>query len=285
MAITTKEAVVQTVSVNVKALRIGTKQMTMAVFRQLPKKRLLKRDATLNGIPWGKVNYFWGDCSPNHLHIVWQEERNLYRDCIYNPANNIPKIICDYSESKDKASSSLLMGAYLIVIMKTLSLPEYHPPLNSDNNMTTELRVEWIKESWYTTVNIRKGSMKIKEYLVLISKLHDIWSYRNEFDVSRRHGIWNEVPLETPERRRQRIEQTYNIAIDYLENEKNKYAQSLNIEPDLLCGGIESVRSFLRQEYLLNGYIFFHEQIQELQKEFSNQYEKLCSLDQLFIAV
>jgi hypothetical protein len=34
-------------------------------------------------VPWGKVNYFWGDFNPDHLHIVWQKDEELRRDCVY----------------------------------------------------------------------------------------------------------------------------------------------------------------------------------------------------------
>jgi hypothetical protein len=30
----------------------------------------------------GKVNYFWGGCEPNHLHIVWQRGDELRQSCV-----------------------------------------------------------------------------------------------------------------------------------------------------------------------------------------------------------
>jgi hypothetical protein len=82
--ISVRDAKVKTVAVEVKALTISGKQVTLAVFRQLLKEPLIDLEtAELNGIPWGKVNYFWADDPATHLHIVWQKGEELRRDCVY----------------------------------------------------------------------------------------------------------------------------------------------------------------------------------------------------------
>ena len=54
--ITTKEATIDTVQVEIQTLRVNNKQVTMGLFRQLPLASLLDhRDIRLRGLPWG-----WG---------------------------------------------------------------------------------------------------------------------------------------------------------------------------------------------------------------------------------
>jgi hypothetical protein len=83
MKITSREAVVKTASVEVHALTLSDKQITLAVFRQLQAEPLINlATAELNGVVWGRVNYFWGGCSPDHLHAVWQKGVELRRACV-----------------------------------------------------------------------------------------------------------------------------------------------------------------------------------------------------------
>jgi hypothetical protein len=82
--VTVAEATVQTCTVQVKALTLGKKQMTLSVFRQLPDLHLephLRAGAEAH--LWGMVNYFWDGCGMRgeHLHIVWSDGRRLYRCC------------------------------------------------------------------------------------------------------------------------------------------------------------------------------------------------------------
>ena len=84
MRITTKEATVKTASVEMKVLSISGKQMTLAVYRQLDEAAIIDEETgNLQGVPWGRVNYFWGHCKPDHLHIVWQKGEELRRSCVY----------------------------------------------------------------------------------------------------------------------------------------------------------------------------------------------------------
>ena len=82
--LTTHEAQITTVAIEIKALRIGPKQMTQSVFRQLPVADVIDpKTGLVQGTPWGKVNYFWGECQPDHLHIVWEDQHWLYRSCVW----------------------------------------------------------------------------------------------------------------------------------------------------------------------------------------------------------
>ena len=81
-------ASVATVEVTLKALKIGKKQMTQSVFRQLMDESPMDLDKmALRGTIWGQVNYYWKDCHVNdygssrhdHVHIVWQLGGELRR--------------------------------------------------------------------------------------------------------------------------------------------------------------------------------------------------------------
>lgn len=98
------EATVNTVTVTVKTLTIGRRQVTQAVFRQLIKEQLLDFNELLNddpeltfrGLPWGTVNYHPDKClngesrmpvhvTGKHLHVVWQLGDELRRTTVFEP--------------------------------------------------------------------------------------------------------------------------------------------------------------------------------------------------------
>jgi hypothetical protein len=68
MAIETPK--IDTMSIEIKVLRVGNHKMTKAVFRQIP------RDSKICGPIWGWVNEHSADCfTPYiaaHRHVVWQ---------------------------------------------------------------------------------------------------------------------------------------------------------------------------------------------------------------------
>lgn len=92
MLIDVHSAEIKTATVEVKALVIGGKQVTLSVFRQLIKAPVVGDGNRLLGTVWGHVNYFWGECKPDHLHIVWQKGDELRRACVLNPCEMQNKI-------------------------------------------------------------------------------------------------------------------------------------------------------------------------------------------------
>src|ERR687892_472382 len=83
--ITTHEATVKTVAVEIKTLTVSGKQVTLAVFRQLQEETLIDYlTAELRGVPWGTVNYHPNRCDmdSDHLHIVWQKGDELRRSTV-----------------------------------------------------------------------------------------------------------------------------------------------------------------------------------------------------------
>lgn len=76
-----REATIRTAVVEIKALTVSGKQVTLAVFRQLEEERLVEAGTgKLLGLPWGRVNYHAGcDDQGEHLHVVWQKGSELRR--------------------------------------------------------------------------------------------------------------------------------------------------------------------------------------------------------------
>lgn len=79
--LTVHNASVTTMTVEVKTLTIGTRQVTQGIFRQLIEEPLIAEDGTLNGVPWGHVTWHPNGCADldRHWHIVWQAGAGLRR--------------------------------------------------------------------------------------------------------------------------------------------------------------------------------------------------------------
>ncbi|MFD5216942.1 hypothetical protein ACFWMH_04570 [Streptomyces tendae] len=87
--LTPQNATITTASIQVQALTIGKKQVTLAVFRQLEDEDIIKPlDAGLVGDPWGRVNYHPDKCAEDkeHIHVVWQRGDELRRATVYAPS-------------------------------------------------------------------------------------------------------------------------------------------------------------------------------------------------------
>jgi hypothetical protein len=79
------DASISTATVDIQVMRIGTKQMTLAVFRQLPYRNIFHKSGNLVAPPWGWVNYDRNG-SPSKP-FVFSYEGVLYRcdvDLAYN---------------------------------------------------------------------------------------------------------------------------------------------------------------------------------------------------------
>src|SRR5262245_16993396 len=91
--LTSENAVIKTAAVEVKTLTISGKQVTLAVFRQLPEESPIDPttewpDFRFKGLIWGRVNYHpdkCGDIALEHVHVVWQRGETLNRGRIYAP--------------------------------------------------------------------------------------------------------------------------------------------------------------------------------------------------------
>lgn len=115
--LTTQNATITTVAVEVKALTISGKQVTQSVYRQLHEEPLIAHDGTLNGIPWGTVNHCperkfwdsgrseWTPCNSGlgHLHVVWQNGDQLRRSRVTPPPVWWPRYWSDWTDAYAQA--------------------------------------------------------------------------------------------------------------------------------------------------------------------------------------
>jgi hypothetical protein len=101
--IQTNEANVKTTAVEVKVIKISNHQVTQSVFRQLVEEDLIDPlTVQLRGVPWGFVNYFWGNCSNNHLHVIWQKGQELRRACVWrHRQQNFPDLVARETKTID----------------------------------------------------------------------------------------------------------------------------------------------------------------------------------------
>ena len=73
-------AAIQTTTITIRTLQVGKKQMTQSAFRQLPEADLVDQDeVVLNGVPWGWVNYRWGDVDARMTNFIFQKGARIYR--------------------------------------------------------------------------------------------------------------------------------------------------------------------------------------------------------------
>ena len=98
----TKNASLDTLAVTIQALHVSGKQMTLAVFRQLP-RRVESSNASL----WGTVRYSIKD--EGSLWLVFSEDGRLYRrSLIENEAESVARWVSrtqeELEESKKKNS-------------------------------------------------------------------------------------------------------------------------------------------------------------------------------------
>lgn len=96
MRLTPQNATITTATVEVKTLTIGSKQVTLAVYRQLQEQRMAG-----GGAIWGRVNHCPDStCKqpardrnlfgawPDHCHIIWQHGSELRRTTVWRGAVN-----------------------------------------------------------------------------------------------------------------------------------------------------------------------------------------------------
>lgn len=106
--LTVHNATITTAAVEVRTLTISGKQVTLAVFRQLREEPLIAPDGTLNGVPWGYVNYHPDKCEgDSHLHVVWQRGDELLRASVVKTAGFESKGTVEHVQVPIEASQYL----------------------------------------------------------------------------------------------------------------------------------------------------------------------------------
>ena len=85
-----KDVPVKTKTVEIKVIQVGSKQMTLAMFKQLPEKAIIDHETgELMGLEWGRVCGVWAGCCREasydgrrvfpHDHIIWEHSGILYK--------------------------------------------------------------------------------------------------------------------------------------------------------------------------------------------------------------
>ncbi|WP_406306277.1 hypothetical protein OHA61_34190 [Streptomyces sp. NBC_00885] len=135
--LTTQNATITTVAIEIKAITIGSKQVTLSVFRQLEKARLIAHDGTLNGVPWGYVNYHPDKCADDypHRHIVWQQGQELRRANVSHQPDFDPGV----TRHRPLAFESVAVSRYLTSsVLEWLSGRRPDCPLNKEQQHGTK---------------------------------------------------------------------------------------------------------------------------------------------------
>jgi len=109
------EATVKTVSVTIQSLTVSGKQMTLAVFRQLPKAEIFDENVDIVGTPWGTVAYHIKDEGPRW--IVVEKDGLLYR-CVFPNS-----VFCGYESGQLNKTVELYKSC-------SYHPPSYYPPFN-----------------------------------------------------------------------------------------------------------------------------------------------------------
>jgi hypothetical protein len=104
--ITAAQASVTTITVEIRTLRVGAKQMTLAVFRQLP------RGNEITGPMWGWVNYHPDNCADDgpDRHVVWQDGDELRRAWVAEPLGLSTMRVCPANVGEGWVAAAVLEG-------------------------------------------------------------------------------------------------------------------------------------------------------------------------------
>ncbi len=129
--LTTHEATVHTMAVHISVLKVGPKQVTMGMFRQLPYEQVWNSMALLErlggcevpilaGPIWGTVNYWWADAHSeddtytndvgqwvkhgDRRHVVWQSADTLRRAIV---CEDVPYWLLQQHRAQSEALKAL----------------------------------------------------------------------------------------------------------------------------------------------------------------------------------
>ena len=83
----TEQVNINTMQIEIKSMMVGKKQLSLSLMRQIIQEDLIDFDKLLfKGVPWGHVNYFWGDDKhrsyPSAINVIWQKGNELRRSVI-----------------------------------------------------------------------------------------------------------------------------------------------------------------------------------------------------------
>ncbi|MET8162263.1 hypothetical protein ABZT47_38390 [Sphaerisporangium sp. NPDC005289] len=113
--LTPQSAEITTATVEIKALTVNGKQVTLAVFRQLYEEPLYdSRTWQSFGTPWCRVNYHPDRCDRDpvaHEHVVWQKGDELRRARLDRPSGKLDDVPRFDEHPDDELAACVAMGS------------------------------------------------------------------------------------------------------------------------------------------------------------------------------
>jgi len=85
-ALTVNDVSINTISIQIKAITVGNRQMTLSIFRQIKEESPIDDKFVLKGLLWGTVNYFPEHDELTHYHVLWQKGEELRRGYVRRDA-------------------------------------------------------------------------------------------------------------------------------------------------------------------------------------------------------
>lgn len=164
-AITVDQANIATTTVTIRAIQVGNKQMTLAVFRQLPENEPVRDSCAKSlepaGSIWGWVNVHDKNCveEGKHRHVILQDGDHLTRAII-----RIPDFYNRPSYRQRGALCNLLTLQRIV-----------------DGDISVELINEWRRRDRYNAewkLNERSISFDLMTHLGFYSYDNDSWGQR-----------------------------------------------------------------------------------------------------------
>lgn len=109
--ISVNDVQIKGLTVEVKSLVVGRKQLTLSLMRQFIEEPIIDEEAMLlRGVPWGFINYFWGDdkdkTPENFIHLIWQKGDELRR-CV------LEKKYPSYKKEQEYRSSGQAINTWM----------------------------------------------------------------------------------------------------------------------------------------------------------------------------
>ncbi len=175
--LTIKEANISTLAVELKAIHINSKQMTLSVFRQIQEENCFDENFNLLGLAWGTVNYYWDKCPQDNesvLHIVWQKGDELRR-CRFGDIQEERHIISQFTYENKKRLESIERWLaenwvqffdYIHDEYKLHRPESYHNKEGEQYKKSQELKEKLLVEVPILKSKIISGEEKAKIYII-----------------------------------------------------------------------------------------------------------------------
>lgn len=184
MKLNASEVKLKTAQVEIKALTVSGKQVTLAVFRQLEEKELVDYNTNqLNGIVWGKINYHPNKCAHDaeHLHLIWQSGDSIFRGAVYRQIES--------SDEQDCLEQQIENLKELFYLVKTLKKADWR----NNRDFRFESKFIFRGNRYEVSEYIRNEINKVRWTL---SDIHTYQNERGEWAVEKFEAAKKKLPIQ-----------------------------------------------------------------------------------------